>query len=113
MYKMVPNPIENKVYSRNLASFPVHAAVFSLAVFYSFVKFIFNGLILHFPKNEAFFLCICTPVSLCVYINVQIDRYGCICHIGRYECARLCICVYLHFHTPAQPQSLIKCSMIY
>lgn len=48
---MVPKLTENKVYSRNLASFPVHAAVFSLAVFYSFVKLTFNGLILHFPKN--------------------------------------------------------------
>lgn len=68
MYKMVPKPIENKVYSTNLASFPVHAAVFSLAVFYSFVKFIFNGLILHFPKNEGFFcVCMYTCVSLCVY----------------------------------------------
>ena len=33
MYKMVPKPTENKVYSRNLASFPVHAAFFSLAIF--------------------------------------------------------------------------------
>lgn len=78
MYKMVPKPTENKVYSRNLASFPVHAAFFSLAIFYTFVKFIFNGLILHFPKKEGFFcvyvlciLCVCTRMSL-VYISVCI-----------------------------------------
>ena len=105
MYKMVPKPTENKVYSRNLASFPVHAAFFSLAVFYTFVKFIFNDLILHFPKKEGFFfVCVCimyfvcmytyvSCVYLCVYINIQTDRYACIGHIDRYECA--CMCMYI------------------